>query len=118
MDWLGLLSPLVGRIGTANVYLGSSHDLLKVAWHYHALAIPLALSALLLLAVVWYRGYLTVGFIRREMFDPTTLPLYGALLGQVVAQTLDVEDTILRARHPSSTTRWRSPSSCWPSFSW
>jgi hypothetical protein len=46
MDWLGLLGPLVGRIGDANVYLSSSHDLLKVAWHYHRVAIPLALSAL------------------------------------------------------------------------
>ncbi len=81
MDWLGVVGPLVGRIGAANVYLGSSHDLLKVAWHYHWFAIPLALSALLVLGMVWYRGYLTVGFIRREMFDPTTLPLYGALLG-------------------------------------
>ena len=50
--------------------------------------------------MVWYRGYLTVGFIRREMFDPTTLPLYGALVAQAVAQTLDVDDTILSARHP------------------
>ena len=100
MDWLGLLGPLVGRIGDADVYLGSSHDLLKVAWHYHWVAIPLGLSALLVLGVVWYRGHLTVGFIRREIFDPTTLPLYGALLGQVVAQTLDVDDTILSARHP------------------
>ncbi len=50
--------------------------------------------------MVWYRGYLTVGFIRREMFDPTTLPLYGALIAQAVAQTLDVDDTILSARHP------------------
>lgn len=99
MDWLGLLSPLVGRIGTANVYLGSSHDLVKVAWHYHAFAIPLALSALLVLAAIWYRGYLTVGFIRREMFDPTTLLLYGALLGQVVAQMLDVDDAILSEGH-------------------
>jgi hypothetical protein len=100
MDWLGLVGPLVGRIGAANVYLGSSHDLLKVARHYHWFAIPLALSSLLVLGMVWYRGYLTIGFIRREMFDPTTLPLYGALLGQAVAQTLDVDDTILSARHP------------------
>ena len=100
MDWLGLVGPIVGRIGAANVHLGSPHDLIKVAWHYHWFAIPLALSALLVLGVVWYRGYLTVGFIRREMFDPTTLPLYGALLGQVVAQMLDVDDTILSTRHP------------------
>src|SRR5882724_3345871 len=33
--------------------------------------------------------------------DPTTtLPLYGALLGQAVAKTLDVDDSILSARHP------------------
>lgn len=52
MDWLGLLSPLIGRVGAADVYLGSSHDLLKVAWHYHWFAIPLALSALLVLGTV------------------------------------------------------------------
>ena len=100
MDWFGLVGPIIGRIGAPNVYLGSSHDLLKVAWHYHWFAIPLALSALLVLAVVWYRGYITVGFVRREMFDPTSLPLYGALLGQVVAQMLDVDDTVLSTRHP------------------
>ena len=96
MDWLGLVSPLIGRVGAADVYLGSSHDLLKVAWHYHWFAIPLALSALLVLGMVWYRGHLTVGFVRREIFDPTTLPLYAAL----VAQTLDVDDTLLSTRHP------------------
>jgi hypothetical protein len=69
---------LVGRIGAANVYLGSSHDLLN--------------------GMVWYRGYLTIGFIRREMFDPTTLPLYGA--------------------SRSSATRWRSLSSSCPSSCW
>jgi hypothetical protein len=100
MDWLGLLGPLIGRVGSAGVYLGSSHDLLKVAWHYHWFAIPLALSALLVLGMVWYRGYLTVGFIRREILDPTTLPLYAALAAQAVAQTLDVDDTLLSARHP------------------
>jgi len=100
MDWLGLLSPLIGRVGSADVYLGSSHDLLKVAWHYHWFAIPLALSTLLVLGMVWYRGYLTVGFVRREIFDPTTLPLYAALVAQAVAQTLDVDDTLLSARHP------------------
>ena len=63
MDWLGLVSPLIGRVGAADVYLGSSHDLLKVAWHYHWFAIPLALSALLVLGMVWYRGHLTVGFV-------------------------------------------------------
>lgn len=83
----------------------ASHDLLTVAWHYHWFAIPLSLSALLVLGAVWYRGYLTVGFIRREVFDPTTLPIYGALLAQVVAQMLDVDDT------RSCGTRWRSPSS-------
>jgi hypothetical protein len=100
MDWLGLVGPIVGRIGPANVHLGSPHDLIKVAWHYHWFAIPLALSAVLVLGVVLYRGYLTVGFIRREMFDPTTLPLYGALLGQALAQMLDVDDTVLSTRHP------------------
>ena len=100
MDWLGLLSPLIGRVGVADVYLGSSHDLLKVAWHYHWFAIPLALSALLVFGMVWYRGHLTVGFIRREIFDPTTLPLYAALVAQAVAQTLDVDDTLLSTRHP------------------
>jgi hypothetical protein len=100
MDWFGLVGPIIGRIGAPNVYLGSSHDLLKVAWHYHWFAIPLALSALLVLAVVWHRGYVTVGFVRREMFDRTSLPLYGALLGQVVAQMLDVDDTVLSTRHP------------------
>jgi hypothetical protein len=100
MDWLGLLSPLIGRVGAANVYLGSSHDLLKVAWHYRSFAIPLALSALLVLGMMWYRGHLTVGFVRREIFDPTTLLLYGALVAQGVAQTLDVEDTLLSARLP------------------
>jgi hypothetical protein len=59
--------------------------------------------------VVWNRGHLTVGFIRREIFDPTTLPLYGALLGQVVAQTLDVDDTILSARHPFFRYRLEEP---------
>lgn len=100
MDWLGLVSPLIGRVGAADVYLGSSHDLLKVAWHDHWFAIPLALSALLVLGMAWYRGYLTVGFVRREIFDPTTLPLYAALVAQVVAQTLDVDDTLLSTRHP------------------
>ncbi|MEX2223242.1 MAG: hypothetical protein WEG40_15735 [Candidatus Rokuibacteriota bacterium] len=100
MDWLGILSPLIGRVGASNVYLGSSHDLLKVAWHYHWVAIPLAISVLLVLATVWYRGYLTVGFVRREILDPTTLPLYGALVAQAVAQILDVEDSLLSARHP------------------
>ena len=100
MDWLGLVSPLIGRVGAADVYLGSSHDLLKVAWHYHWFAIPLALSALLVLGMVWYRGHLTVGFVRREIFDPTTLPLYAALVAQAVAQTLDVDDTLLSTRHP------------------
>jgi hypothetical protein len=64
-----------------------------------ASATPLGFSALLVLGAVWYRGYLTVGFIRREMFDPTTLPIYGALLAPV-AQTLDVDDTVLSTRHP------------------
>jgi hypothetical protein len=100
MDWLGLLGPLIGRLGSANVYLGSSHDLLKVAWHYHWVAIPLALSALLVLGAVWYRGYLTVGFVRREILDPTTLPLCAALAAQALAQTLDVDDTLLSTRHP------------------
>jgi hypothetical protein len=100
MDWLGLVSPLIGRVGTADVYLGSAHDLLKVAWHYPWVAIPVALSALLVLGTVWHRGYLTVGFVRREMFDPTTLPLYAAVVAQVLAQTLDVDDTLLSARHP------------------
>ena len=100
MDWLGLLGPLIGRLGSANVYLGSSHDLLKVAWHYHWVAIPLALSALLVLGALWYRGCLTVGFVRREMLDPTTLPLYAALAVQALAQTLDVDDTLLSTRHP------------------
>lgn len=100
MDWLGLLAPLIGRVGAANTYLGSSHDLLKVAWHYHWVAIPLALSALLVLGAVWYRGYLTVGFVRREIFDPTSWPLYGALGAQILAQALDVDDTLLSARHP------------------
>lgn len=94
------MSPLIGRVGAADVYLGSSHDLLKVAWHYHWFAIPLALSALLVLGMVWYRGHLTVGFVRREIFDPTTLPLYAALVAQAVAQTLDVDDTLLSTRHP------------------
>ncbi|MGH7413229.1 MAG: hypothetical protein ACREKJ_03440 [Candidatus Rokuibacteriota bacterium] len=102
MDWLGIPGPLIGRVGASNVYLGSSHDLLKVAWHYHWFAIPLAISALLVLAMVWYRGDLTVGFARREILDPTTLPLYGALVAQAVAQTLDVDDTLLGARHPFS----------------
>ena len=44
--------------------------------------------------MVWYRGHLTVGFVRREIFDPTTLPLYAAL------GTLDVDDTLLSTRHP------------------
>ncbi len=100
MDWLGLLAPVIGRVGAANTYLGSTHDLLKVAWHYHWFAIPLAASVLLVLGLVWYRGYLTVGFVRRELFDPTTLPLYGALLAQVLGQALDVDDTLLSARHP------------------
>ena len=59
-----------------------------MAWHYRWFAIPRAFSALPVLGMVWYRGYLTIGFIRREMSDPTTLPLYGALLGQAVVQTL------------------------------
>jgi hypothetical protein len=100
MDWLGLLAPIIGRVGSANTYLGSTHDLLKVAWHYPWVAIPLAASVLLLLGGVWYRGYLTVGFVRREILDPTTLPLYGALVAQALAQMLDVDDTLLSARHP------------------
>ena len=100
MDWLGVLGPVIGRVGAANTYLGSTHDLLKVAWHDHWVAIPLIGSALLVLGMVWYRGYLTVGFVRRELFDPTTLPLYGALIAQALAQMLDVDDTLLSARHP------------------
>jgi hypothetical protein len=99
MDWFGLLAPLIGRVGTDRTYLGASHDLVKVAWHYHWVAIPLALSALLILGAVWYRGYLTVGFVRRELVDPTTLPIYGAVLAQGLAQALDVDDTLLSARH-------------------
>ena len=100
MDWLGILGPLIGRVGAANIYLGSSHDLLKVAWHYPWFAIPVAISVLLVVGIIWYRGYLTVGFIRREGFDPTTLPLYGTLVAQALAQVLDVEDTLLSRRHP------------------
>ena len=37
---------------------------------------------------------------RREIFDPTTLLLYAALVAQAVAQTLDVDDTLLSTRHP------------------
>jgi hypothetical protein len=87
-------------VGEAKTYLGSSHDLLKVAWHYHWVAMPLALAALLILGVIWHRGYLTIGFIRREILDPTTLPLYGAVGAQVLAQALDVDDALLTARHP------------------
>ena len=61
---------------------------------------PVAISVLLVLGLIWRRGYLTVGFIRRQIFDPTTLPLYGALLAQALAQTLDVEDRLLSRRHP------------------
>jgi hypothetical protein len=100
MDWLGIPGALIGRVGSANVYLGSSHDLLAVAWHYHWFAIPVAISALLVLGLIWYRGYLTVGFIRREGLDPTTLPLYGALVAQALAQVLDIEDRLLSRRHP------------------
>jgi hypothetical protein len=100
MDWFGVLGPVIGRVGAANVYVGSSHDLLKVAWHYHWFAVPLALAGLLGLGLIWYRGYLTVGFVRREMFEPTTLLLYAAFAAQVLAQALDVDDTLLSARHP------------------
>lgn len=100
MDWFGILGPLIGRVGPANVYIGSSHDLLKVAWHYHWFVLPLAVVALLGLGLIWYRGYLTVGFIRREMLEPTTLLLYGAVAAQLLAQALDVDDTLLTTRHP------------------
>jgi len=40
------------------------------------------------------------GFIRREMFEPTTLLLYAAFAAQVLAQALDVDDTLLSTRHP------------------
>jgi hypothetical protein len=100
MDAFGILGPLIGRVGAANVYIGSSHDLLKVAWHYHWFAVPLALAGLLGLGLIWYRGYLTVGFVRREMFEPTTLLLYAAFAAQVLAQALDVDDTLLSTRHP------------------
>jgi hypothetical protein len=100
MDWLGLLAPLIGRVGAAHTYVGSGHDLFKVAWHYPWVAIPLALAVLLGLGTIWYRGYLTGGFIRREIFHPTTLPLYGAALAQALAQALDVDDTLLTARWP------------------
>ena len=100
MDWFGILGPLIGRVGAANVYVGSSHDLLKVAWHYHGFAVPLGVAGLLGLGLIWYRGYVTVGFIRREMFEPTTLLLYAAFAAQVVAQALDVDDTLLSTRHP------------------
>ena len=100
MDWLGIPGALIGRVGAARIYIGSSHDLLTVAWHYRWFAVPVAISVLLVLGLIWYRGYLTVGFIRREAFDPTTLPLYAALAGQTLAQTLDVEDRLLSASHP------------------
>ena len=91
---------LVGRVGSAKIYVGSSHDLLTVAWHCQWFAIPVAISVLLVLGLIWRRGYLTVGFIRRQVFDPTTLPLYGALVAQALAQVLDVEDRLLSRRHP------------------
>ena len=100
MDWLGIPGGLVGRVGSAKIYVGSSHDLLTVAWHYQWFAIPVAISVLLVLGLIWRRGYLTVGFIRRQVFDPTTLPLYGALVAQALAQALDVEDRLLSRRHP------------------
>jgi hypothetical protein len=100
MDWFGILGPLIGRVGAASVYVGSSHDLVKVAWHYPWFAIPFAVAGLLGLGLIWSRGYLTVGFIRREMFEPTTLLLYAAFAAQAVAQTLDVDDTLLSTRHP------------------
>jgi hypothetical protein len=100
MDWFGIPGPLIGRVGAANVYIGSSHDLLKVAWHYHWFVAPLALIVVLGLGLIWYRGYLTVGFIRREIFEPTTLLLYAAVTAQLLAQALDVDDTLLTARHP------------------
>ena len=100
MDWLGIPGALIGRVGSANVYLGSSHDLLAVAWHYHWFAIPIAIALVLVLGLIWRRGYLTVGFIRRQVLDPTTLPLYGALVAQALAQVLDGEDRLLSRRHP------------------
>jgi hypothetical protein len=99
MDWFGIPGAVLGRIGEAKVYLGSSHDLLKVAWHYPRVAPLLAVSGLAMLWLVWRRGYLTLAFLRREALDLTTLPLYGALAAQVLAQALDVDDALLTSRY-------------------
>ena len=47
MDWLGIPGGLVGRVGSAKIYVGSSLDLLSVAWLYQWVAIPVAISVLL-----------------------------------------------------------------------
>jgi len=101
MDWFGIPGALLGRLGPAHVYVGSAHDLLKLTWHYHWVTLPLVSAVAVSLWTIWRWGYLTVGFIRREVADVTTLPLYGALAAQVLAQMLDVDDTRLSTRHPA-----------------
>lgn len=93
IDYLGIFGGALGRIG--GVYVGSLHDLVNLATHYPVVWAGLGAVGLAALATLRRRGYLTWGFIRSELPDPTTAPIYAAGAFLLASQLMDIDKTIL-----------------------
>ncbi|HUG36245.1 MAG TPA: hypothetical protein VML54_04805 [Candidatus Limnocylindrales bacterium] len=100
VDYLGLPALFVGRIG--RVYVGSSHDLVNVALHYPIIWAFLAAAGAAILIGLWWGGYLTWSFVRREAWGRASIPLYAGAIVVAVAEVIDTDaDTLAWAGIPS-----------------
>ena len=84
----------MGRVG--GVYVGSStHDLVNVALHYPIIWAFLAAAGLTVLVGLWWRGYLTWSFVRREAWDLTTVPILAGVIVIAGAEVIDTDADML-----------------------
>lgn len=88
VDWFGIIGPLVGRPG--GVRVGGFHDLLNLAERWPAVWLGLGAAGVIALLGLWRGRYVTPAFVRAEALDPTSVPVYLAVVALGVAQLVDV----------------------------
>jgi hypothetical protein len=92
MDYFGLFHAVFGRVG--GIYVGSVHDLMKLASHYPATLVLLTAILAAGAAAAWRFGGLSWQFLWEEARSPSTWPIVIGVVATGIAEVVDVKGEV------------------------